>query len=601
MASPTYSDTPDSSRAPGVNLFRRNAFRLLGVAVYHSTQEAVWKGEKLLALYRSGLPPTPPPLVPWLAATDGLDLQEAMQRMEEPLHRLVDELLWFDFPEDALGPQLEQALAEGSAEQLVAYIKAVEQKLSKDKSEPAESDQPAAEALRAVAHARNQANLFVLLGFAGLHELLPAVDSEPLPAGLVQSAAPYEWRREGELEFLDSPHRTTAGLGGFSARHRAWIELLPLGFRRWRLLADHPRFADYVAQAVARLDDDLLGPDDYETIGKAVNSRLCDTVIGELQLLLARGHDEAAALLLQCAPSDSDSQPAWALATRSLRPFFQAELDELDSLLPKTEAANLEHLGQLLTRLQRLRQRWQRLDPASRLGLYELVDQKLRLVLDAVQGSHGIGKALQQRKSLIEQALTLTEQRSLQERMRSYMQQQDGYTEKYACYYCGIRDCSSEEPVVISYKRLTGMTPMFNGITYHYSIKYGLVPRCRRCAMLHDFQLLHRFDLSVCFALGSVPMFALFVALLAWLYGNDVDKNLEEMWQQFSWLGAVAMVSVGAVIGLSVNLLLQPAGERPRNDVENSPTARKLRDDGFHELEKIDCRTSAFRELVANQ
>ena len=110
------------ARSPGLAAFRLNAFRVLRLKVDAAANEAVWKSEKILARRRAGLDDPDPEIVGWLPLPDEIDLREAAQRMEEPLRRLRDQLLWFDFAGDPRGAELSKALEGGDTRALVAYL-----------------------------------------------------------------------------------------------------------------------------------------------------------------------------------------------------------------------------------------------------------------------------------------------------------------------------------------------------------------------------------------------------------------------------------------------------------------------------------------------
>src|SRR5262245_9947290 len=111
------------ARSPGLDHFRLNVFRLLRLPLGISREEALWKAEKSMTLARAGLPhPEPDPLT-WLAPADNIELGQAAQSIEEPIKRLIDQLSWFDFPDDREGSRLSRALAASDAAGLNAYLR----------------------------------------------------------------------------------------------------------------------------------------------------------------------------------------------------------------------------------------------------------------------------------------------------------------------------------------------------------------------------------------------------------------------------------------------------------------------------------------------
>ena len=50
---------------------------------------------------------------------------------------------------------------------------------------------------------------------------------------------------------------------------------------RWVRLARAPEFSAYVRESIARLDDEMIGEDDAETIVNSASTRLTDLLVGE--------------------------------------------------------------------------------------------------------------------------------------------------------------------------------------------------------------------------------------------------------------------------------------------------------------------------------
>jgi len=174
-----------AARAPGLDQFRRNPFRVLRLAPTATSQQALWQGEKVLACARLGLPPPGGEPVSWLAPPTELEIRDAIQLVETPLARLVEQLLWFDFAEDPRGALLQEALASGDVEQLRAYSAMTE-----------ESSLP---------HRLNHTNLRLLLGFSALHGVGPELRPRP------ERGAPPGWKRADGLALLEDPHQLIRG------------------------------------------------------------------------------------------------------------------------------------------------------------------------------------------------------------------------------------------------------------------------------------------------------------------------------------------------------------------------------------------------------
>ncbi len=88
------SDMPLPSTHP--NLYLSNAFRITGLSVDASPREVARQGERLKLMEKLGTAPTKGSgILPLDVDTDGHGLREAIQRLNDPERRLVDEFFWF--------------------------------------------------------------------------------------------------------------------------------------------------------------------------------------------------------------------------------------------------------------------------------------------------------------------------------------------------------------------------------------------------------------------------------------------------------------------------------------------------------------------------
>ena len=76
---------------------RLNPFRVLRLPVTAEVDEAIWKAEEALTLARAGLSLAEPDILPWLPAPDDQEIRQAVQWIEEPLRRIIEQMFWFDF------------------------------------------------------------------------------------------------------------------------------------------------------------------------------------------------------------------------------------------------------------------------------------------------------------------------------------------------------------------------------------------------------------------------------------------------------------------------------------------------------------------------
>src|SRR3954447_802294 len=162
---PSPKRTRTDLRSSGLQLFRDNPFRLLRLPLSARSDEAVWKAEAAIALIRIGEPPGDDLLPHWLPDADEMGIRRAAEALEEPLQRLCDQLLWFDF-ERARGGMALRGFLAGETEEVPVLLTDL---LSDDSGQP-DSDE---RCLAAVHQLLNAANLQLLLGFSALHGVGP--------------------------------------------------------------------------------------------------------------------------------------------------------------------------------------------------------------------------------------------------------------------------------------------------------------------------------------------------------------------------------------------------------------------------------------------
>ena len=99
-----------AGRSSVLGEFRSNPFRVLRVPIDVGVDQAIWKAEEVLTRLRAGLPAADADLLPWLPEPDETETRQAVQRVEEPLRRLTDQMFWFDPERDPDGDLLRQGL-----------------------------------------------------------------------------------------------------------------------------------------------------------------------------------------------------------------------------------------------------------------------------------------------------------------------------------------------------------------------------------------------------------------------------------------------------------------------------------------------------------
>ncbi len=486
-------------RSSGVTQFRRNPFRLLRLSVGIRSEDAVWSAEKILALRRAGLPPPAPDLLPWLPDADELDIQEAAQKIEEPLRRMVDQLLWFDLEGDPGGAALMHALITNDGAALSALLR-VEPPLTPDVEVP----------LTTIASALNLANLALVTGFSALHGTGPF--AEPSRGDVTLAAPNIPWSLPAP-EAPDAPRTATdvhklVGSQSAAATYR-WPNLLARAYRSWNALLRHPALHEYLRLQIDALGDELLRAEDEETIRNAVATLLADLVSAEIKRAMTNGQDQTVAELTRLAAASGFDPQVWSMAFRPLRPLFAAELRELDALIESSDVG-LDSVMLYLGRLSALRKQWSELDAAGLIGLNSVADDALLKVFQVLSGSINPAIDSDRYADAIRRAAALAQSKSLEERINGLRTKFEQYRKVAFCAFCDKREQDSALAVVLTGQKITGVERHFNSTTTHYSLRAAPVGRCAPCADFHD---LLRSSKRWCWALAVVyPAAALFFA-----------------------------------------------------------------------------------------
>lgn len=411
-------------RSPGLGQFRKSPFRMLRLPPNATAKQAVWQCDKALARMRVGMALPDPDPVPWLAAGDEIELQEAAQTMESPLARMVEQLLWFDPADDPGGSDLLSALTAGDGRRLHAVL--------------------AAEGAPSIARRINAANLRLLLGFSQLHEVGPAA------AGSGGAArAELSWQTRGGLSLVEDPHsavRVTAALHGAAA---SWAAVLGEGVVAWGELLASPELADHVRGKIAALGDELLTADDLEVVISGIRTRIADLVVGETKLEIAQGRIDSVSQLSAIAGRSKIDAEIWLVAFRPLKTLFESELAELAP------------------------------DAETGLGVIEDVSAYLDRAPREAQLGARFGEVLARIGEIAHSP-------SVRERVKGYKERLADVADSM-CHFCGRRQLEPAHCAAVTSKLEISRQRYGNQIRVQYQIGALPVARCQRCALLHGF------------------------------------------------------------------------------------------------------------------
>ncbi|MEO8699996.1 MAG: hypothetical protein ABI867_08125 [Kofleriaceae bacterium] len=545
-------------RSPGLNQFRKNPFRLLRLPITATAKQAVWQCDKALARARVGMALPDPDPVPWLAAGDEIEIQEAAQTMESPLARLVEQLLWFDDPE------ILAALAAEDATKLRGYLEHAQ-------------DLPIGELL-------DRANLRLLLGFSMLRGIGPM-----LAAGSSASTAALAWKANGGLRLVEDPHKALVSQASTLAT-LTWALAIGDGLATWGGALSKPALAEHVRTKIASLDDELLGADDVEAVLSAIRTRLADLVVGETKHEMSLGKVKNVAQLSAVAGKCGIDSEVWLVAFRPLRAQFQAELAEL---APEAETGKgpIEDVAAYLDRLATLADRWRPLDEAQLLGLSSLIDDAAADAFERLRATPWEQQLAPRFREVLDRVSSLAASTSVKERIRGY-EGRLADVQKAMCHFCGKRELEGPWCASLSSQVETSREQYGNTIHVQYKLGARPVARCSRCAQIHGF-----IRKSGHLTFGALATSVLFISILhpaTWFKSISMGAGL-----------VLFAVGIAAAFGLGyagrsiVASLIVPKGERTFGDYYGSRAFEGLREDGFMSM-KYDFRPNAW-ELVNTQ
>lgn len=564
VPSSTTPDTEAGTRSPGLDFFRVNPFRTLRIPIRIPAQEALWKSEKALSRLRAGLDPPEPDLVPWLAAPDEFDIREGAQKLEEPLRRLREQILWFDFAQDPSGPLLQDALSSQAGPRLAEYLATDENTFQVAATNPAQR----------IAHKVNQANLRLLLGLSSLHGVdLVRRDEAPRAEGPPALA----WKDEGGLRATMDPHLVLAGVKKKKVTPHG--SMLGDALARWGALLKDPAFTPYVQAEIESLGDELVGKDDVDTITFAVSSALADIIVGEARLQMSRGSIYQVLELTKIAAASGIDPVFWTTAFRPLRAAFQIEVTELDSLLEGNPRVNDVDL--YLSRLKALTKPWSKVKDEGVLGLDQLVDAAVIQAVDALRSLDHPAVVLDRIFAVLVTAETIARSESTKERSREYRAVLEKYRD-ILCHYCQKRGADVEASVVLKGKKLVKSEYVgYNTIRNTFGLMAGLIPRCATCAELHGW--MHY--------LGRAMWVASFVGapFVLWLFA-------EQRAVVGGFFAAAMLIGLGFVGKLVVARLATPKGETHYGSYQATEGYRRIAGDGYS-ITKHDYRKDAYARL----
>jgi len=570
------------ARSPGLAAFRLNAFRVLRLKVSAAANEAVWKSEKILARRRAGLDDPDPEIIGWLPLPDEIDLREAAQRMEEPLRRLRDQLLWFDFDGDPRGGELRKALSDADTTALVGYLAINDKDIQVEEAESEDGDTDYEETARKrqmplIAHRLNQANARLLLALSWLHE------TGPLPL----AGNPGARRTTPKLVFKDENGVAAAKrvhalfpADAPEGRKAAWPSMLRDGLTRWGALLKNPWLSSYLESAITALDDDLVTSDDVEPLMNAVATAIADAVVGEMKLLMLAGGIDRVLELLGIATASGIDPSHWTVAFRPIRALFRAELDDLGTLIDPTKPANLRELDLYLQRVAALGAMWASVETDETFGLDQMIDGAVNQAIDRIRSIENASAVLDRIEEVLGEAAKMAKSPSTAERAKEMARNVASHREGL-CNYCEKRSAKAASSCVLKGKKEVSRERIFNGVRITYSTTVSLVSRCETCAELHGFfrQTRNVIIILACILVG-----------VGWIMFQSSEGGI-------IFVGML-LAAAGAFISFTtLTWRLTPKGETSYSSYRKSEGYRRLADQGYG-IESYDYTRDAGARLM---
>jgi hypothetical protein len=610
---------PQANRSQVLSQFRTNPFRVLRVRPDVGVDEAIWRSEEALTRLRAGLGLPDGELIPWMAEPDEPEIRQAVQRIEEPLRRLTDQVFWFDLDQDPDGELLRQVLAALDPGLVNEYLDrctlensprssdlGIDQNgvfvpATKDASGPngvAHPDGSGPSAISSKADAAavprllNHANLRLLLAAFSLFGALtdglcmPAHDGEP-----EEALDTIDWCRSHGVEVCENPHELDLTKGRRVLGARRIVGLWSDALAHWLRLLRAPAFLAFVEASIARLQDDVVGADDAEVIINSVTTRLMDLLVGEVKAQLIAGRIDRVRALLQAAETSEIEPRRWTLAFRPLRPLFRTEVAELEPLLAADDP-RFNDSALYLARVKTLRTRWASLDSKGLLGLDEIGDEAVVAACESLAPLESY-VAVDKLKTLYSAAMGLASADSLKQRIAAAVNRLNGF-ENYACHFCRSREMDLQRSVVTTGKRESHRSYGFNSTTVHYTIKANIIPRCARCSDLHSY--FWNITSTVHGALGVALVAG--VGFMIWAKSLGVDAELGV----YLILGAIAAILLwpaGILARWAATFFFTPRGERRYWRASAAKQYQEMRSEGCKMT--LDYRPNAFQFLRAEQ
>lgn len=421
-----------------------------------------------------------------------------------------------------------------------------------------------ADITKAVASAINTANLALIHAAATLHGFSPS----PSDTYDVASDVAVEWKNVNDRSVAADPHKLVADAKGNRGQLTALSRMWAHAIESWTRLLGSDALQQYLKLQIRKLDDDLVTEDDIETLVTAARVQITDFLVGEIKLLIIDGRYDLVEAMLSAVSAGRMESREWRIAFRPLRQLFDSEIQDLSSLLTDREHLRSQDLTVYMNRLESLREQWETLDADGILGLRQLVDEQIRWIFNRLRGVVDL-TTLDQITPLFSQCREMAFAKSLAQEIDSYLKDISD-RENWECYYCRKNEMHFESGVTLSGQKETYREPIPGGTRIHYAIRRCWVPRCSKCAKLHDFFFSTSFWIWLCLAPAVIQ--------LEYYFWHMYDGG-----EFFVRAGTTLFVYwlIGFLSRMFVSARLTPKGERRYYQAKQSRIYRELSTEGY--------------------
>lgn len=499
-------------------LYRKNAFRLLGLSV-NASQQQITRRRQELALeaklgtggeHAAGMP------LAVIPAPDEDALREAARRLRDPESRFLDELLWpwplgaQDAPDAAL-----TALEHGDAQGAIATWEA---------------------ASKAPAGWVADHNLAVIYHLLAL-DLECLGGREGLAAGQVRQKKAY------------------------------WAQALAF----WRAAFASDDFWGVAATRAQRLRDPRL---DGEALA-GLKARLPAALLcinGRLAARAAQAGDDAEARWHARLAHDSSFEAeaveqALLLAAQPTRDAVKPLCADADREVEAAPRRGGEAAGRLMDAAGPLLAVLDALLPGKHQALVAVHDEVavkvLRLQIAYASETHDWALSLQ----LLQRALPLARGAEAKKRLTENIAIVEGNLRSLRCWFCQEKPRDEGARVLIPMFKITGRLPVPGGVRIQYQTAKVPVPRCGRCRAVHR-------------ATTMINVLALTAGIVLGLGG--CARVLAGHGPQVNGLFVLALGwAAGAIIGKIASRMARPKKVKPEGVKMEFPEIKKLKREGW--------------------